>query len=219
MNRVADYHTGLLVLRRGLTLTADEHARSPPTEAIVTGDVRPSRSPPPGRAGDEPDTSEPTLEKERGSMKIVHLTLATLVASMGLALTTAGAATAADSDKASRAGSLTSSPAAPAKLRRGLGADGARRGSGRRELKLRAGCSAPWNCWIDFNQVDQTALIYGTGAGVVAALCYLGPWVCIPAAVIAAVAGTYLVNYGRCPAHRPTLRVRFITYVRVEGCI
>lgn len=60
--------------------------------------------------------------------------------------------------------------------------------------------------WIDFNKADQQAIVNGSGAALAGGLCLIGPATCIIAAVIIAVAATYLSDGVLCSQ---TLRIEF----------
>lgn len=54
---------------------------------------------------------------------------------------------------------------------------------------------------ISFNQTDQTALLGGGQALIVAAICAVGTVACTVAGVVAAFASSYLSEVGRCPGN------------------
>ncbi len=80
------------------------------------------------------------------------------------------------------------------------------------------GCGFLQNC-IYFSQRDQRALISGGAAGIAAVICIVGsPAVCVVAAVIVAVAVSYLGSRGICSGSR-RLRVRWFPSVGGATCV
>ena len=62
--------------------------------------------------------------------------------------------------------------------------------------------------WIDFNSTDQTAMIAGETALMVALICVIAPEACAISGIVAPIAETYLQKYGKCP-HSETLRAYY----------
>lgn len=74
--------------------------------------------------------------------------------------------------------------------------------------------------YVSFNRTDQSALIYGGGAALVAVICGLpavGLVACGVAGTIVAIAATYVNAYGRCSVAYPNLRV-YVRTMWVGGC-
>ena len=80
------------------------------------------------------------------------------------------------------------------------------------------GCGFLQNC-LYFSQRDQRALLAGGAAGVAAVICIVGsPAVCAVAAIVTAVAISYLGHNGICSSSR-RLRVRWFPTIGGATCV